>query len=81
MKLPIKAPQFVSAAVETTGYPAGLEALPEHYCVFDLETKQSAEEVGGWGNAAHMGVSAAVVYDSLLDGFVTYFEDEVDRLD
>ena len=30
--------------------------------------------------AARMGVSVGVVYDSILDGFVTYFEDEIDQL-
>ncbi|MGI9536331.1 MAG: DEAD/DEAH box helicase [Desulfocapsaceae bacterium] len=58
----------------------GLDTLPDHFCVFDLETKRSAHEVGGWSKAHRMGLSVGVVYDSKLDGFVTYFEDEVDRL-
>ncbi len=58
----------------------GLACLPENYCVFDLETKRSAEEVGGWGRAERMGMSVGVVYDARLDGFATYFEDEVDGL-
>lgn len=58
----------------------GMAILPSHYGVFDLETKYSAAEVGGWHNADKMGISVAVVYDSLLDDFVTYLEDEVDRL-
>lgn len=61
-------------------FPAGLASLPDHFCVFDLETKRSAEEVGGWGNVLKMGMSVAVVYDSKLDGFATYFEDEVSDL-
>jgi len=48
--------------------------------VFDLETKRSAQEVGGWHRAEKMGVSVGVVYDSKLDGFITYLEDEIDRL-
>ncbi len=60
--------------------PTGLASLPDHFCVFDLETKYSADEVGGWGNARNMGMSVGVVYDSKLDGFVTYFEDEVSQL-
>lgn len=71
---------FITARNEAKKYPAGLEALPDHYCVFDLETKRSAEEVGGWRNAYRMGLSAAVVYDAVLNGFVTYFEDESERL-
>jgi len=58
----------------------GLAALPDHFCVFDLETKRSAQEVGGWSKAHRMGLSVGVVYDSKLDGFVTYFEDETEQL-
>lgn len=58
----------------------GRDILPKHWGVFDLETKYSAEEVGGWHNIHKMGLSVGVVYDSLLQGFVTYFEDEADRL-
>lgn len=58
----------------------GLAALPIHYGVFDLETKYSAQEVGGWHQAHKMGISVAVVYDSLLADFVTYLEGDVDRL-
>ena len=58
----------------------GLDILPAHYGVFDLETIRSAEEVGGWQRAEKMGISAAVVYDSQLDGYATYLEHEIDRL-
>jgi DEAD/DEAH box helicase domain-containing protein len=58
----------------------GLAALPEHYCVFDIETKRSAQDCGGWNMAHRMGVSVGVIYDSLLEEFVTYFEDEIDQL-
>jgi DEAD/DEAH box helicase domain-containing protein len=57
----------------------GLDMLPAHYGVFDLETIRSANEVGGWHRAERMGISVAVVYDSQLDGCVTYLEHEVDR--
>jgi DEAD/DEAH box helicase domain-containing protein len=57
-----------------------LETLPEHFGVFDLETKYSADEVGGWHRAEKMGVSVGVVYDSLLDGCVTYYEHEIPQL-
>lgn len=68
-------------ACTTDGATArGRDALPNHFCVFDLETKRSAAEVGGWGNADRMGMSVGVVYDSKLDGFATYLEDEVDGL-
>ncbi|MDR3629376.1 MAG: DEAD/DEAH box helicase [Desulfocapsaceae bacterium] len=58
----------------------GLDALPGHYGVFDLETMRSAEEVGGWQRADKMGISVAVVYDSQLEGYVTYLEHEIDHL-
>ncbi len=58
----------------------GLSLLPRHFGVFDLETKYSAQEVGGWHNAHKMGISVAVVYDSGLDDFVTYLENETNRL-
>ena len=59
---------------------AGIAVLPERYGVFDLETIRSADEVGGWGRAEKMGMSVGVVYDSQIDGFVTYLEHEVDDL-
>jgi len=60
--------------------PRGLDALPERYGVFDLETIRSADEVGGWNKAERMGVSVAVLFDSTLGDCVTYLEHEVDRL-
>ncbi len=59
------------------GTRLGLSVLPARYGVFDLETIRSAEEVGGWQHAERMGMSVAVVYDSRLDGCVTYLEHEV----
>ncbi len=81
------APQMNTTAIVATQQPeaeahwaAGLAALPEHYCVFDLETRLSAEEVGGWKKAERMGMSVGVVYDSKLDGYATYFEDEARQM-
>lgn len=54
--------------------------FPESYGVFDLETKRSAEDVGGWHNISEMGMSLAVLYDSRIDEYVTYLEDEVPEL-
>ena len=59
---------------------SSLELLPPKYGVFDLETKKSAGEVGGWGRADRMGVSVGVIYDSSLDGYVTYLEDEISEM-
>ncbi len=53
---------------------------PPLYGVFDLETKRSAADVGGWHRAHRMGISVGVVYDSGEDRYLTYGEDEVERL-
>lgn len=44
---------------------------------FDLETRRSANEVGGWNNAHLMGLAAGAVYDSVDDEFYVYEEDDV----
>ncbi len=76
------------------GRPEVSEPLPEfaalhtkqqdtvyyRYGVFDLETKCSAAEVGGWHRAEKMGISVGVVYDSLDDHFHAYEEHEIDGL-
>lgn len=54
--------------------------LPERFGVFDVETKRSAQDVGGWHHAERMGVSLAVLYDGREDRFFSYQEDETDRL-
>jgi DEAD/DEAH box helicase domain-containing protein len=54
--------------------------LPGRYGVFDLETKRSAAEVGGWHRAERMGVSVAVLYDSGLDRFLSFREEEIGAL-
>ncbi len=50
---------------------------PVRYGVFDIETRRSADEVGGWANAAKMGVSCAVLYDSAVDDYIVFLEDQV----
>jgi len=65
---------------KNNGYKKGIEALPEKFGVFDLETIRSAEEVGGWNRAEMMGVSVGVVYDSEHDSYFTYLEDEMSAL-
>lgn len=51
---------------------------PAHYVVFDVETRRSAAEVGGWGNASQMGVSVAVLYDSSADEYFSYGEEDLE---
>jgi DEAD/DEAH box helicase domain-containing protein len=48
--------------------------------VFDLETKYSADEVGGWNNIGDMGMSCGVLWDSLDQGFHVYLEHQVPAL-
>lgn len=56
------------------------EKLPAKYGVFDLETKLSAAEVGGWHRAERMGISVAVLYEAAEDRFLTFLEHEIDEL-
>lgn len=50
---------------------------PKNYMVFDVETRKSASEVGGWRNAASMGVSVAVLYDASTNEFLDYQQHEL----
>ncbi len=47
--------------------------------VFDVETQKLAQEVGGWGNIARMGLSVAVAHVE-GEGFRTFTEDRVSEL-
>ena len=55
--------------------PAGV-----YFCVLDIETQRSAEEVGGWHRIDRMGLSCAVLYDSKEDAYTPFREDEVPEL-
>jgi DEAD/DEAH box helicase domain-containing protein len=46
----------------------------------DVETRRSAEEVGGWQNSHLMGVSVAVIFDTLENRFEIFMEDEIEEL-
>ena len=54
--------------------------VKENYGILDIETRRSAAEVGGWGNAYRMGVSCSVLYDSRDGKFHEYFQDDTDAL-
>ena len=60
--------------------PVPRQPTPEHLGVLDLETQFSAQEVGGWHRADRMKVSCAVLYDSSVNDYLTFMEDEVPRL-
>ena len=53
---------------------------PARYAVFDVETKRSAAEVGGWHRADRMGISVAILYESVSDSFKTYLEKDIPDL-
>ena len=65
-----------------TPEPAAEEPPPDgpHVVVFDLETRRSAADVGGWNRAYLMGMSLAVVWDSRQQACTTYLEDDVETL-
>lgn len=48
--------------------------------VLDLETTDSAEDVGGWGYAYWMGISVGVLYDSQIDAYKPFCEGAVPKL-
>jgi len=50
------------------------------YGVLDIETRRSAEEVGGWNKADQMGVSCAILYDSKTDIYQEYFQADIQDL-
>ncbi|MFV0420996.1 DEAD/DEAH box helicase [Oleidesulfovibrio sp.] len=53
---------------------------PASLAVLDVETRRSAQEVGGWHKADKMGVSIAVLYDSRDDSFYAYTEEQVPQM-
>jgi DEAD/DEAH box helicase domain-containing protein len=61
--------------VQEAGLPEGFR-----FAVLDLETRRSAQEVGGWHRADLMGVSCVVVYDSGTESFRDYLQEDVPRL-
>ena len=57
-------------AAEGEDETAVAPARPVRFGVFDVETKRSAAEVGGWHKAEKMGISIAVLYDSGPDEYL-----------
>lgn len=47
---------------------------------FDLETKRTAGDVGGWQNKHDMGISVAVTYSTRLGDYIIYTEEEASAL-
>ncbi|WP_320172640.1 DEAD/DEAH box helicase [Maridesulfovibrio sp.] len=53
---------------------------PESFGVLDVETRRSAQEVGGWNKAERMGISIAVLYDSVADEFFRYEQEQIPEM-
>ncbi len=47
---------------------------------FDLETRRTANDVGGWGNKHQMGISVACTFSTKLNAYAIYTQDETDAL-
>ncbi len=60
--------------------PEPKPARPKRVVVFDVETRLSAEEVGGWDNKRLMRVAVAVAHDSLDGGFKVFYEEQMNEL-
>lgn len=54
--------------------------MAKNILYFDLETQKSADEVGGWGNIARMGMSVGVTFSSANGDYKIYGEKQVDDL-
>ncbi|HTU02114.1 MAG TPA: Zn-binding domain-containing protein, partial [Candidatus Sulfotelmatobacter sp.] len=53
---------------------------PDRVLVLDVETRRSAEEVGGWENCDRMGLAVAVTQDLHGGEVAVYLEEQVDAL-
>ncbi len=74
-------PESTSTPLPAVRMPArNMPPAPERFGVLDIETRRSAEEVGGWHRADRMGISCAVLYDSRADRFFDYLQDQVPDL-
>jgi len=64
----------------TTPLSVDQEPQKPRLVYFDLETQRLAQDVGGWKNIHLMGLSVAVIYDSLEGKYFHFTEDDVDGL-
>jgi DEAD/DEAH box helicase domain-containing protein len=60
--------------------PSSLFLRNRHYLVFDIETKQIAQDVGGWDHIDKLGVSVACAYDSKTDQYLSFEEHQLKDL-
>ena len=54
--------------------------MSQNIVYFDLETKHSADDVGGWSHIDKMGMSIGVTYSTARGDYKVYGEPEVEEL-
>ncbi|HDQ40151.1 MAG TPA: DEAD/DEAH box helicase [Desulfonatronum sp.] len=57
--------------------PVPGQSGPKRFAVLDVETRRSAQEVGGWNKAEDMGVSCAVLWDQKRGVFEDYLQEDL----
>jgi len=60
--------------------PSSLFLKHSHFVIFDLETQQLVQEVGGWDYVHKLKPSIVCAYDSKSDQFLSYQEHELKEL-
>ncbi len=70
---------LLSGGEHSAGEAAVIEEKPRtDTLIYDIETKRSAADVGGWNNSDKMGISVAVIYSFEKDEYEVYEEKEAD---
>ena len=72
--------QDIAVSKESTDAEKLVPIAPKRYAVLDIETRRSAKQVGGWHKADRMGVSCAVLYDSMEKDFLVYYQEDMEKL-
>jgi DEAD/DEAH box helicase domain-containing protein len=72
--------RLVSPGRERPGRTGGRGAGGGPTVLFDVETRRSADEVGGWSKAHRMGIAVAVALHLEEGRFETFLEPDVPRL-
>lgn len=60
--------------------PSSLFLRNKHYLVFDLETQNLVQDVGGWGHIDKLKISVACAYDSKTNQMLSFRENEIHKL-
>ena len=71
--------------VGTEPYTAEHKTTPEdqkepRVLYLDVETRKTAQDVGGWQNSHLMRISVVVLFDSIENRFLTFYEENIDAL-